>query len=78
MELKVIYTVSELAALAGLSRFRTLRLLESARVPIKRSGRLLVVYLAELRSACPAFWDGVLDRAQGAQREASASDDERD
>jgi hypothetical protein len=59
-KLKAIYSVSELAKMAGVSRFAMRRLLaplaltDAATEPGPRRKRL--VYLAELRAAAPALW----------------------
>lgn len=62
MELKAIYTIAEMAKLAGLSRYRTLRTLESAGVRTDRLAHRRVVFLADLHDACPALWDSILAR----------------
>jgi hypothetical protein len=62
MDPKAIYTIAEMARLAGISRYRTLRTLESAGVRTDRLANRRVVFLADLRDACPAFWDSILAR----------------
>ncbi len=56
MEPQAVYTVGELAKLAGLSRYRMLRMLEGAGVTVHRSGRVFVVFLADLHTAFPKLW----------------------
>lgn len=50
---QAFYTLGEFAKAAGLSRYRTLRLLEAADVKVHRSGRLCIVFLVDLHRAFP-------------------------
>jgi hypothetical protein len=56
MEPQAVYTIGELARLSGLSRYRMLRMLKGAGVKVHRSGRVFVVFLADLNTAFPKLW----------------------
>lgn len=60
--LKAVYTLGELAHLAGISRWRMTRELEATGVTIHRRGRWRIVYLGALRRGNPELWDGILYR----------------
>jgi excisionase family DNA binding protein len=53
---KAVYTIGELAKLTGLSRYKTLRMVEKAGVKVHRSGKIFVVFLSELQAAFPELW----------------------
>jgi hypothetical protein len=61
---KAVYTVTELARLAGISRFRMLRMLISQRVTVVQRGprRPAVVCLSCLKRAWPDLWDALVVR----------------
>jgi len=59
---KASYSVAELAKWAGMSRCVTLTLLKSEGVTFARRGRVIVVYLADVRRNAPDLWQSVLDR----------------
>lgn len=63
MELKSVYKISELAQMAGISRHRMRRLLDSGGVQLANCGSDKVVLLAALREAMPLLWESLLDRA---------------
>jgi hypothetical protein len=70
--LRAIYTLGQLAQMAGISAWRVARTLESNGVLIRRSGRTRVVALGDLRRGLPWLWEGILER------EATASCQRRD
>jgi hypothetical protein len=55
MSIKPIYTVGELASMMSISRFRALRILRRARVPIQ-PGKPGLVYLSDLKAMAPDVW----------------------
>ncbi len=61
-DLKTIYRVSELAALAGVSRRAMLSLLAGHGITPLRQGRGKPKYvtISELRSAMPELWESML------------------
>ena len=59
---KMVFSVPELAEMAGLHRDRMRRMLVSAKVPFDRNGRAIVVHAIHLRDAAPALWDGLAMR----------------
>lgn len=62
-ELRAVYSVPELARMAGISTGRMTRLLTSGHVEISRAGRLRVVLLEALREAMPLLWASIVRRA---------------
>lgn len=62
-KLRACYTLSELAAMAGISRWRVRRILERGGVEIHRNGSDRLVYLSAIKRALPDLWDSILDRA---------------
>ena len=62
-----VYSVPELAELVGITRFAMARLLQSAQVPLWRSGRKHLVFLAELKRAFPVLWEIVLLSGQAGE-----------
>jgi excisionase family DNA binding protein len=58
---KPIYSVAELAELAGLSRHQVARLLARNHVPVARLGRKVLVPLAALRRALPWVVDSIAE-----------------
>jgi hypothetical protein len=67
--LKAAYTIPEIAALAGISRGRARRILESNHVELRRNGRVIVVYLSALKRALPDLWESILDREAANDRD---------
>lgn len=66
--LKVAYTVTELAQMAGESRRKMLRLLLSNGVKLhKRGARGDLVFLSQIRQSFPDLWDSLLDRLRLAE-----------
>lgn len=63
MELKAVYSISELARMAGISHQRMRRLLDSGGVQLSQCGANKVVFLAALREAMPMLWESMIDRA---------------
>ena len=61
-KLQSIYTIGQLARLAGISKWRVVRTLQSNGVPIRKSGNCRVVGLKDLRDGLPWFWDSIVDR----------------
>ncbi|HEX3345584.1 MAG TPA: hypothetical protein VHS09_13470 [Polyangiaceae bacterium] len=59
LEVRALYTVSELARVAGVPTYRLLRLLRRANVVFLRSGRAFYVPLPEIREKVPALWRGL-------------------
>lgn len=55
------YSIPQLAALSGMSRWRVGRLLEKNGVPLQWSGTRRVVPLAALRASLPWIFDSVLE-----------------
>lgn len=74
--LKASYTVCELASMAGQSRYVTLKALESTNVPIYSRGRVLTVYLSDLRERHPALWDSILEILRLSHRAADNDDED--
>jgi hypothetical protein len=62
-ELRAVYRIPELARLAGISRWRMRRLLEEGGVELSRSGRMRLVYLADVQRALPVLWESLMQRA---------------
>jgi hypothetical protein len=62
MNLRAIYTIPEIARMAGISRQRAGRLLEAGGVDITRVGRARIVPLAAIQQAMPLFWESILQR----------------
>lgn len=60
--LKAAYGVSELAAMAGLSRFQVHRLLVSRKVPTTEIGKKVLVPLVGFKMAFPEIWDSIVVR----------------
>lgn len=60
--MRAVYTVPELATLAGISRWRMGRLLATNGVRFRRIGFRRTVLLSDLRLAFPELWDSILDR----------------
>ena len=58
-ELKAVFSVTDLAVMANLSRHQMARLLSRAGVKFQRVGRKRLVYLSELRHALPSLWDSI-------------------
>lgn len=63
MKLQAVYTVPELAELAGVTRQRMHRMLDRAQVP-KAPGRPSTVKLADLREKDPGLVKSLLAKAQ--------------
>jgi hypothetical protein len=63
-KLKAVYTVTELARMAGVDKRQLVRRLEHRGVRLDGGGRgwARVVYLASLRAGMPDLWDSILDR----------------
>lgn len=62
-DVKVEYTLRELIDRAGLSRKVLLAVLKSAGIKMHRRGRILAVYLSELRRDAPELWASMEERA---------------
>ena len=58
------FTVTELATMAGVSRRRMQRLLETNKVHPKRTGGRTVVFLYQLRNGFPELWYSLKERAE--------------
>lgn len=61
-ELKAVYTITEWATLAGMSRFRMGRWLAKEGVPTYRVGKTNFVSLSAFRIAFPEAWESILLR----------------
>jgi hypothetical protein len=72
LEVRALYTVSELARVAGMRPYNLLRLLRRANVVFLRSGRAFYVPLSEIRERVPALWRG-LCAAEEVRRAVRAS-----
>lgn len=61
---KAIYTVAELARMAGNPTRQMRRVLEQLKVPIHKAGngRSDEVFLADLRTHADDLWESILDR----------------
>jgi hypothetical protein len=57
--LKLVYSVRELAELAGVSPYRMRHILETNEVPTSRSGNRQMVYASALASALPDLADSI-------------------
>lgn len=55
--LKAVYTVGELATMAGLERRRMGRLLDKAGVSYITVGRVRMVAISELQKKCGSLWE---------------------
>lgn len=55
----MVYSVRELAGLAGMSKQATARLLESNGVRFARTGTKRLVYLSDLEAAMPELTDSI-------------------
>lgn len=55
--IRALYTISELAEMAGISRFAMSRLLKSKGIETTTSGRTIYVTLVALKAALPDLWD---------------------
>lgn len=66
-KLKACYTLSELASMSGISRWRVRRLLERNGVAIAKSGSDRVVFLSALKKALPELWDSILERSAASE-----------
>ena len=62
-QIKVVYSIPELAKVVGVSRFAMGRMLEMAKVEVHRSGRRRLVMLAELKPAMPTLWASIQEYA---------------
>jgi len=62
MQLKAAYSVPELAEMSGLQVDRVRRMLVSNGVKTERNGRVIVVYLSQIKRAMPDLWESILDR----------------
>ncbi len=61
MELKMVYTVAELAKAAQMSTKRLRRLLASMDVPVTVTGpRSRYVFLTDLKAKMPSMWESLL------------------
>jgi excisionase family DNA binding protein len=63
MELKAVYTVTEIANMAGISHHRTARLLRNGGVELVRTGRNYAIFLSSIQEAMPKLWESILQRA---------------
>lgn len=62
-ELKAAYTVAELVEMSGLTRAQVARIADNAGICGRRGrGRQRMIWLSELKSRCPEFWESILDR----------------
>lgn len=59
IELKAVYTVTELARMGNVTTREMRRLLRDAQIPIHRTGRTGRVKLDDLRRCDPALWASV-------------------
>lgn len=58
---RIFFSLKDLSQLAGISKGRILRLLQSANVPIQTTGPRFskrIVYLSDLERCLPEFMDG--------------------
>lgn len=63
LKLQLDYTITELAALTGQSRYQCVKLLTENGVKMhKRGARKRVVMLSQIRQAFPDFWDSLIER----------------
>jgi plasmid maintenance system antidote protein VapI len=62
-EIKVVYTIPELARMLRISRFRVARLLKASNVQTRRSGRSILVFLSEIKKALPELWESMQEQA---------------
>jgi len=63
-ELAVLFSLTELATLCGVSRKRLLRLLETNGVKVLRAGRRFVVSRVALSEALPDVYEGLRERVR--------------
>lgn len=68
---RAVFSVTELAELSGISRWRMSRLLTSSAVPMRRSGSRLIVMRHELEDAIPGYADALHLRLRGASKARS-------
>ena len=64
--MKIMYTISELAAMSGETRWKLGRLLKANKVTLYPTGegRKKVIMLTQLRKAFPDLWDSIQERAR--------------
>jgi hypothetical protein len=61
LELRAVYTTSELARIANISADRMRRLLRGSGVELLRAGRILLVPLSEIARKVPSLWESIKD-----------------
>ena len=59
--LRAVFSVTELAQMAGISRHAMSRMLKATAVPIRRTGHKRHVFLSDLRIAMPYLWQSMRD-----------------
>jgi hypothetical protein len=72
-ELAVVFTIKELADLAGMDTRRMGRLLESGGLKLIKSGRRWAVCRIELRDELPAIYEALLQRVHAQETTRAAS-----
>lgn len=70
MRLKALYTISELAALLGMSRWRARQLVRKAAIATMRQGDKELVPISELKERCPLLWDSLAAITEQSQKAA--------
>lgn len=60
--MKAVFSVPELGRLAGISRWRMVRLLDANGVRVSREGRRRYVLLVDLQRAMPDLWTSIVSR----------------
>ena len=60
LEIRALYSVTELARAARVSTHKLRRVLRANHVVLLRSGRALFVPLSEIRDKIPPLWDGIV------------------
>lgn len=65
---RAVFSVSELAELSGITRWRMTRLLNNSSVPMRRNGSRLIVMRHELEDAIPGYADALHLRLRGAAK----------
>ena len=58
-KVRAIFSIAELAALAGITRYSMSRLLRAQGVPVHAIGHKRWVYLCEVRVAMPLLWQSI-------------------
>ena len=69
---QAVYSIGELARVAGIPAYRLLRMLRRCGVPLIRVGRSFQVSIADIQEKIPPLWRGicVMDELRATQRGA--------